>query len=133
MNAKKPRSEDKGRATTGGEAPGAQATGMRHEEATAAQSAPPTTSARGGAAPVAPAGGSGDSAGGLAQGPGNVGGTRNLPHGAARPGVASSEGLSPQRHGADSPLDVDEQQVPDDAAGTEPTLQHAVPTRQRAT
>jgi hypothetical protein len=124
---------DRGRPSTAGDAPGGQATGLRREEATPAQSAPPTTVGTGGAMPSAPSGGTGDSAGGLAEGPGGVGGTRVLPHGAGRPGAATSEDLPPQRQGADSPLDVDAQQVPDDAAGTPPAVEHAVRTRQRAT
>lgn len=127
-NRNKDSAELGGSPTTAGQAPGGPATGLHHQGDVTGLTTGAAGSAMGGARPTGAGGGSGDSAGGLAEGVGNIGGTRNLTHGAGRPGTRTSEGLPPQ--GLDSPLDVDKQQIPNNAGGTPPTLAPETAARQ---
>ncbi len=73
-----------GQGTMGGAKPGAAPTGLRHESGvTSGGAAAPLTE---GIPPAGAIGGSGTGAGGLGTGPAVAGGTRNLVHGAGRPG-----------------------------------------------
>jgi hypothetical protein len=96
-----------GRPTTGGSEPGGAPTGLRHPSGLPSRTAGGMAGApSGGASPTGAGGGTGTSSGGLASGPLGIGGTRNLPHNAGRPGgsVVPGDSGEPEVKVSDSGL-----------------------------
>jgi hypothetical protein len=83
-----------GRPMTGGIEPGGVPTGLRRANGVPDREAGAAGAGSGGVLPVGAGGGSGTGAGGLATGLGGVGGTRNMPHSAERPGHSVMPGSS---------------------------------------
>jgi hypothetical protein len=104
-----------GRPTTGGSEPGGAPTGLRRPSGLPSRTAGGMAGApSGGASPTGAGGGTGTSSGGLASGPSGIGGTRNLPHDAGRPGGSVMPGDSgqPELEVSDSGLTLNERPVP---------------------